>query len=159
MVNKQKNKGSGWERQLVELLNTRIKGATFKRTPGSGALGSTYQESILTGDVVGKINSFYKPIKIEAKVGYNNLVDKEVKSISFKKEWLDKVKEEAQGNFSLPIVACKFDNVKSGCKYFMALDFDTFTELINYITDLKKELDLVYTELQECTKKTNSGDT
>jgi hypothetical protein len=147
--NKQKIKGTGFETLLVKLLNNNLKGASFKRTPGSGALGTTFSEAILTGDVVGKIEGFPKPIKIEAKIGYNTLKGQEVKSVSFRKEWLDKIKGEAEGNYALPLVACKFDNVKSGVKYFVALDFDTFVDLINYMSDLKKELDLVYTELQK----------
>jgi hypothetical protein len=162
MVNKQRQKGNGFETLLVKLLNENLKGASFKRTPGSGALGTTFSEAILTGDVVGKVEGFPRPIKIEAKVGYNNLAkaNKEVKSISLKKEWLDKVKEEALGNMAVPFLACKFDNVKSGVKYFMAVDFETFFNLINYMTDLKRELDLLYEAHQECmTKKTNSGST
>jgi hypothetical protein len=157
-VNKQKQKGSGFEALLVKLLNDNIKGANFRRTPGSGALGTVFGEAFLTGDVIGKIEGFPKPLKIEAKVGYNNL-SKEVKSISLKKEWLDKVKEEAMGNFSLPLLACKFDNVKSGVKYFMAVDFETFFNLINYMVDLKREIDLIYEELQKCKEKPNSGST
>jgi Holliday junction resolvase len=147
-MNRQKAKGSGWERQLVEILNNNIKGAKFKRTPGSGGLGTVYSEASLTGDVVGRIENFYKPLKFEAKIGYNNLAGKEVKSISLKKEWLDKVKEESVGNYSMPMLACKFDNVKSGVKYFVALDMETFIDFMNYITDMKKELDLIYEKLQ-----------
>lgn len=150
--NKHKIKGNLWETKLVELLNTNIRGASFKRTPGSGALGTVFLEPILTADVVGKIEGFPQAFKVEAKSGYNSSTNKEVKSVSVKKEWLDKVKEEAKGNFSVALLACKFDNSRQGVKYFISMDFYDFCELMNYTTDLKRELDLAYNELQEYKK-------
>lgn len=156
---RQKAKGDSWEAQLVKLFNDNINGASFKRVPGSGSLGTLVSEPLLMSDVTGKIEGFPKTIRAEAKFGYSANLNGEAKSISLKKSWLDKVKEEALGSYALPLLACKFDNVRSGVKYFVALDFETFFNLMNYMTDLKKELDVCYEELQKCKEKLNSGTT
>jgi Holliday junction resolvase len=153
--NRQKVKGSQWEAQLVKIFNDNIHGAKVRKTPGSGGLGTVYNEALLTGDVVGKIDNFPKPIKVECKSGYSSSLVGEAKSISIRKEWIDKVKEESVGNYSMPMLACKFDNVHTGVKYFIILDMETFIDLINYTTDLKKELDFVYDELQALKSEKN----
>jgi len=152
VVNRKKIKGTTWENQLVDLFNTQLKKAKFKRVPGSGAIGTVFSEPLLTGDEVGKIESMPQGFKIECKSGYNTLTNKETKSVSVKKEWFDKVSMESKGDFSIPLVACKFDNIRSGCKYFVAMDVNTFTDLLNYMTDLKRELDLNFEELQNAKK-------
>ena len=60
-----KDKGSGFERDLVKLLNDKIKYGEFKRIPGSGAMGTTLHETTLTGDVTGKILGIPRQLKIE----------------------------------------------------------------------------------------------
>ena len=148
MTNKKKTKGTAFENQLVDYLNNLLKEANFKRIPSSGALGTTFHEPLLTGDVTGTVSGLPQKFKIECKSGYNTLTNKETKSVSVRKEWFDKVRKESDGDLSIPLVACKFDNIRSGCKYFIAMDINTFTELINYTTDLKRELDLLYEEAQ-----------
>lgn len=146
---KSKDKGDGFEREAVRILNEKLKYADFKRIPGSGSLGTTLGMPSLTSDISGEIDGFPRSLKIEAKVGYGNTKNKEVKSITLKKEWLDKVKGEAESTYSIPMLICKFDNVHSGVKYFVSLDFETFAYLANEISLLKKELDLVYSKLKE----------
>ena len=150
MTNKKKQKGSLFEHDLVVMLNEKIKNSVWKRIPGSGSMGTTLGEAELTADVVGKIDAFPKKIKGECKSGYNSSTNKETKSFRIMKEWLDKVKEESKANYSFPILFGKFDNVRdSGVKKIAVLDLDEFIYLINYITDLKEELDDVYEELQK----------
>jgi hypothetical protein len=150
MTNKAKRKGSLFEHDLVILLNEKIKNSTWKRIPGSGAMGTTLGEAELTADVVGKVDAFPKKIKGECKSGYNSSTNKQVKSFRVMKEWLDKVKIESKANYSFPVLFGKFDNVRDdGVKKITVLDIEDFIYLINYITDLKEELDDVYEELQK----------
>lgn len=141
MVNKQKRKGTDWENQLVDLLNNNIEKGKAKRIAGSGMIGTIMQEPLLTGDVKANYPGFHKSFKIEAKTGYGGS-----KQLAIKKEWFDKIIEEAESSYSIPLIACKFLNAKSGVKYFVAIDFSTFCDIINYVNDLKKELDLNYEE-------------
>ncbi len=149
MSSPQKIKGAGFERLAVEILNTLIEGAEFKKVPGSGALGTSLFEPLLTADVVGKVNSIPKKFKVECKVGYNNSAGKAVKQFTLKKEWLDKVKMEADASFSIPMLMGKFDNVREGVKVFAVLDIEDFASIINHITLLQKELDLEKKSRQE----------
>ncbi len=145
MVNKQKQKGSRWEADAVILLNRYLDG-TFKRIPGSGAIGTLLGESILTGDINGRVHGFSKGFKIEAKCGYGE------KEMTIKKDWLDKIKTEAEATYSFPMLMGKFSGARSGVKHFVIFDFETFTEVFNYVSNLKRELDSIYEKLAKETK-------
>lgn len=156
MVNS-KRKGSTFETEAVKILNNLINDSTWKRIPMSGAIGTRLKIPILSGDLIGKVEGFPKEFKIDTKVGYNNSRgDVEVKQLTVKKEWLDKIQEEADGTYSTPFVLCKFDNVKKGCKYFVCIDLEIFSDILNEYTDLKKEMELLYDELGR-TKNLESG--
>jgi hypothetical protein len=139
-TNKSKVKGSRFEHDAVEILTQLVSGSKFKRIPGSGAIGTTLGESLLTGDIVGIIDNYPQRFKGECKVGYNSSTNKEVKQFTLKKEWLDKIFNEAQGTYSLPFLIGKFDNARAGTKVFVVLDVEVFAELINKYTDLQKGL-------------------
>ena len=136
MSNPMKQKGSDFERLAVELLNTLIKDSSWKRIPGSGAIGTTLGEPLLTSDIVGKVNSIPRKFKVEAKVGYGG-----AKQFTLKKLWLDKIKQEADGTFSIPMLIGKFSGAREGVKVFVTLDVETFASIINHITKLQEELD------------------
>jgi hypothetical protein len=142
MSNPQKQKGSAFERLAVDLLNELIKDADFKRVPGSGAIGTSLGEPLLTADIVGSVPSIPKKFRIECKVGYNPSTDKEVKSFSLKKEWLDKVKKEANASYSFPFLMGKFSGARDGVKVFVTMDVEEFATLINHITKLQNQLNL-----------------
>jgi hypothetical protein len=142
MVFKSKQKGNLFEKDAVDLLNKKIKGALFKKIPGSGAIGTAMDEPLLTGDLTGRVDNISKKFKVEAKVGYNSSTNKEVKQFTLKKEWLDKIVMEANNNFSTPFLIGKFSGVRSGVSVFVVLDIDTFAELINTISRLGKELEV-----------------
>jgi len=144
MVNKQKRKGTDWERQLAKLLNAKLTDAEFKRVPGSGALGTIMNESRLSGDVKGKIPFLSKGITIEAKTGYGGS-----KQHLVKKEWLDKVREEAENSYTIPLLACKFSGAKSGAKHFICMDFDAFSEIIEEANKLYEDVIRLQDQLEE----------
>lgn len=131
---KAKRKGNTWERDAVKLLTQLINKSSWKRIPGSGAIGTSMDEPILTGDISGTVESLPKKIKAECKTGYGN-----AKQFTLKKDWLDKIKQEAENYYSMPMLVGKFSDARDGVKHFVVLDIDTFAYLINYITDLQDE--------------------
>lgn len=144
MVINSKNKGSAFEGQVTKILNEKIKGAKFKRVPGSGAMGTALGESLLCGDVSGEIKGFPRKFRLEVKTGYNHSKNKEVKQFTLKKEWLDKIAEEASNTYSIPAVVGHFDGARSGTKHFVVLDIDWFITLVNWYTELQAEVDISY---------------
>lgn len=136
MTNPNKVKGSGFERDLVEILNQSVVDSTWKRIPGSGAIGTFLGEPILTSDVVGIVDALPKKFKVECKVGYGGATQ-----FALKKEWLDKVKMEADATYSTPILAGKFSGARGdGTKVFIVMDVQVFANLINHITELQGQL-------------------
>lgn len=141
MVNKNKIKGSTFERDVVDFLNKKIRGSLWKRIPGSGAMGTSLGEPLLTGDILGEINGFFRKLRGECKAGYNSSTNKEVKQFTIKKEWFDKIQKEADNSFAFPIFLGKFSGARSGVKVFVAMDIENFCELINRYTELSEELE------------------
>jgi Holliday junction resolvase len=136
-----KDKGSGFERDIVKLLNDKLKYGEFKRVPGSGAMGTSLHEATLTGDVTGKILGIPRVLKIECKVGYGGETQ-----LALKREWLNKIKQEAEQAYGFPIMIGKFSGARKadGVQEFAVLDIDSFIFLMNLISDLQHELDLAY---------------
>lgn len=133
-----KQKGIKWEREARNLLEERLDGI-WRRIAGSGALGTNLNEPTLSGDIVGKVDAFSQTFRLEAKIGYGGS-----KQLTLKKEWLEKIREEADATFSIPGLICKFSGATGKCKYFVVLDFDAFVEIILEASKLKKELDKLY---------------
>jgi len=134
MVNS-KDKGSAFERELVKELNANTSG-TFKKIAGSGALGTVLSEPILTGDVNGILPGFPKKLKIECKVGYGGKTQ-----FALKREWLNKIIEEAEANWAFPLLFGKFSGARKadGVQKFVVMDIDSFYYLVNYIRDITEE--------------------
>lgn len=135
MTNPQKRKGSKFERDAVKILESLIADSKWKRIPGSGAIGTSLGEPMLTGDIIGSVPSIPTKFKVEAKVGYGGK-----KQFGLKKEWLDKIKEEAKQTYGFPFLIGKFSGAVSGTKVFVVMDVEEFSALINQITDLNDEL-------------------
>lgn len=142
--NPNKIKGAQFERQAREILNTLVKDSEWKTIPGSGALGTSLSEPLLTADLVGKVDSIPKKFKVECKVGYNTSKVEGVKQFNLKKEWLDKVIMEAKASFSIPILMGKFLGAREGCKVFVVMDVEDFSAILNHITMLQEELDGIH---------------
>lgn len=123
--NPNKIKGDTWERDFVKILEENLEG-TFKKIPGSGALGTRLHENRLSGDVVGKIDGFPKEIRVECKVGYGGK-----SQLTIQKAWLDKIGEEARSSFAIPLLAAKFSGARSGVKHIIIMDLDTFLEIMD----------------------------
>ncbi len=134
MANASKRKGSKFEADLVKDLNKNTYG-TFKRIAGSGALGTVLNEPILTGDINGTFPGFPKRLKIECKVGYGGK-----EQFTLKKEWLNKIIEEANANWAFPLLIGKFSGARKvdGVQKFVVIDIDSFYYLMNFIHDLSE---------------------
>lgn len=132
MVNS-KDKGARWEREAAELLNRLIDGANFKKIPGSGAIGTILSDSRLVGDLAGNFPKLANKIKVECKSGYGD------KQMTLKKDWLDKIKSQAESDFSFPLLLGRFDNARSGVRYFVVMDLDSFAKLINFYSSKIEE--------------------
>ena len=141
MVNKAKRTGGKWEHDLAEELTKLIPNSRWVKIPGSGSMGTSLNEPLLTADVKGVINNFYKQFKVECKVGYSRSTEGEAKSFTLEKKWLDKIQEEAKGNYSIPLLAGKFDNVRTGVKHFIVMDINDFAEIISKIIELQEMLE------------------
>lgn len=136
MSNPMKKKGSDFERLAVEIFNNIIDNSKWKRIPGSGAIGTSLEEPLLTSDIVGIVDALPKRFKVEAKVGYGGATQ-----FTLKKDWLDKIRLEADATFSIPMLVGKFSGAREGTKVFVVLDVGTFAALINHITKLQDQLD------------------
>lgn len=145
MSSPQKIKGSNFERKAAEILNSLIKKSEFHRIPGSGMLGTILGIQSLTSDVSGKVESISQEFKIECKDGYNSSKKEGVKQFALKKEWLDKIKMEADQSYAIPMFMGKFSGAREGVKVFVVLDVEVFANLINRITELKEENDKLTT--------------
>ncbi len=140
MTNKSKVKGTAFENLAADLLNKLIKRSEWKRVIGSGAFGTIMKESELVSDVKGKVDSIPQKFKIECKVGYNTSKVDGVKQFTLKKEWMDKVRQEAEQTYSIPLFMGKFLGAREGTKVFVAMDVEVFADLINRITELHEDL-------------------
>jgi len=134
-----KRKGSDWEREIVKILPEVIKGSVWKRIASSGSIGTYIGEPLLCGDIKGEVENFPKKFRGEAKVGYGG-----AKQFALKKEWIDKIIEEANNLYSFPFLIGKFSGARSGANIFVVLDLDSFASLINHITKQARELGELY---------------
>ena len=136
MTLKGKSKGSGFERALAELLNKYVDKSFWKRIPLSGAIGTFLSEPELQGDVKGRVDSFNKQFRIEAKIGYGGKTQ-----LTLKKEWLDKIMADSKNSNSIPLMVGKFSGAREGIKVFVAMDLGTFCEILNRTTELYEEVE------------------
>ncbi len=141
MVNKKKVKGSNFERETVEKMMELVPGSTWKRVPGSGAMGTNLGEGLLMSDVIGEVPGFFRKFRGECKAGYNHSTDREVKQFTIYKEWLDKVKMEASKSFSFPLLFGKLSGARTGVKIFVAMDIEDFALLMNKYLEVVQELE------------------
>lgn len=121
-----KDKGNRWERESAKLLNENFPD-TWKRVPGSGAIGTIAGEPILAADIVGRYHFLSKPVMGEAKVGYGG------KSMTIQKDWFDHVQTVADGVHGIPVVVLKFERSISGVKHVMAVSFETWDYLMELL--------------------------
>lgn len=128
-----KRKGSKWERDAVKLLNEAFPG-TWKKIPGSGSIGTILNEPMLKPDLLGHYKHMSKRIAAEAKDGYGGS-----KSMTIQRAWFNKIAKQAAELYALPMLLLKFSGAKEGTKYFVAIDFDVWIELMKEWEELYNE--------------------
>jgi len=133
MANKQKDKGTRWERDAVELLKEAFPTGQFRRMAGSGAIGTIMEEPLLAGDLSARFTFFPREFRIEAKTGYGGATQ-----LAVKREWFIKIKEEAERTYSLPMLMGKFSGSRGDCKYFVAFDYETFVVFMKIVEEISK---------------------
>lgn len=133
MVNKNRDYGLGWERELVKKLSA-IGNA--RRNPNSGAFGTQSNDPDLQGDVRFEVDGLR--FLVEAKAGYGG-----VGSITFKREWLDKVEQEALRAVPnrIPIVALKMKGDRARNGKLIVMSVETFVELLEHVVKLEDRLE------------------
>jgi hypothetical protein len=82
------------------------------------------------------VTEYPKQFRIEAKVGYGG-----ESQFTLKKEWLDKINQEASRSYGLGFLVGKFSGARAGVKHFIVMDFETFASIINEYTELKRMYD------------------
>ena len=116
--NKSKDKGTRWEREVVELFNEEYGDmANFRRIPGSGALGTQLNLPNLGADIVGNLSFLRKSIRGECKTGYGG-----EKQLTVKKEWLEQIREEADKTNSIPMLFAKFLGARGKQRIFVMME-------------------------------------
>ena len=136
-MNKNKDYGYAWERELVSEFKTF---GDAKRQPGSGAWGTITKDASLQGDLSFSVDGF--KFLVEAKAGYGGS-----NSITLKREWLDKVTEEAsrQVPSRIPILALKMRGGRTDNSKLIVMSLNTFVQLLKRLEGLLKDLDAAYT--------------
>ena len=127
MVNKAKQCGDRWEREVSEELGG-------KRQPSSGAFGSIHNDSSLVGDVVLEYPWLSRPLLIECKYGYGGATQ-----MTIRREWLTKARQQAAGARRLAALAIKFRDVTSGdigSAKVICFNIDTWKKIASEINDL-----------------------
>jgi Holliday junction resolvase len=137
-----KDKGNRWERESVKILNQRFPG-TWKRIPGSGAIGTLVKEPMLAADIVGNYSFLNKPVMGECKTGYGG------KSMTIQKDWFDHAVKVAQGVHGIPAVVLKFERSVKGVKHVVALDFDTWDYLMGLLESQNELIESLQYELSD----------
>jgi hypothetical protein len=64
------------------------------------------------------------------------------------KEWFDKIKMEADQNYALPVVLLKFEKSKTGVRHVIAMDFETWDKLMEFVESMHEELLGLYEKQQ-----------
>ena len=123
-----KRSGTYFENQVEDYFDE-MPNVTAKRIIGSGAFGTISREPRLLGDVYINWTYLDKPILAECKFGYAQGGKKQV---TVKKEWFDKVTEEAEIAGRYPAVIFRFKGSRGNNSRIIALSWETMQEIANY---------------------------
>jgi len=131
-----KRKGTRWENEVVKILDDE-GGGEWRRIPGSGAMAHFLKDASFNSDVVGVYPWWNKEIRGECKYGYGT-----DKSMSVKREWITKIREEAKESRAFPCLLIKFKNVRDdpNTAKLICFNFDTWIELMEEVNDVYEEL-------------------
>lgn len=124
-------RGKRWERDAAKELT--VGCGYWKRTPGSGAFGTQTGDASITGDLIGRY-PWWRDFKAEAKYGYGTQ-----KSLSLKREWVTKIREEASRSRQYPCLLVKFKGVTGGdiaSSKLIMFDLETWNKMMTQLGEL-----------------------
>lgn len=133
MSKKNRDYGIAWERELVKFFKE--IDPRCLRMPNSGAYGTLAKVSSLTGDLRFNLDGLH--FIVEAKAGYGGS-----KSLTFQREWMDKVIEEAKNNRPkrIPLVALKMRGARGDSGKLIVLTLDNFKAILEKFNDVLEDL-------------------
>ena len=126
-----KRKGTRWENEAAKILS--VASGIWKRIPGSGAMGHFLKDANYNSDITGEYPWWRKKFRGECKYGYGTS-----KSMSVKREWITKIREEAEEARGYPCLLIKFKDVRDDpdTSKLLCFNFDTWLLLMQEIDDL-----------------------
>jgi hypothetical protein len=107
-----------------------------ERIIGSGAFGTMSKEPRLMGDVYIRWDQLDKPILAECKFGYGGKTQ-----LTVKKEWVDKIVEEAVSGNRYPALIFKFKGARGGNSKMICFTWDTWKEMMEYFGERIERLE------------------
>ena len=133
MTNTARDYGLDWERELVKVFKDIDEYCV--RMPNSGAYGTIAHIASLTGDLRFDLDGLH--FLVEAKAGYGGS-----KSITFQRDWMDKVTQEADNNRPkrIPLVALKMRGSKTESGKLIVITLENFKKLLDKYAELLKDL-------------------
>jgi len=104
--------------------------STAKRVIGSGAFGKIWRDPRLLGDLNINFPFLRKLILAELKFGYGGPTQ-----ITVKREWIDKIIEEAKILDKYPALIFKFKGARGKSSKMVCFDWDAFVEIMRDCCD------------------------
>lgn len=134
MVNRNRDYGLDWERELVNTFKRFDQNA--RRNPNSGAFGTIIGSATLQGDVPFSVDGL--KFIIEAKAGYGGH-----KSMTFKREWMDEVVDIAENQTpkKIPLVALKMKGGRTDSSKLIVMTLKDFVKVLETIEGLLDDLE------------------
>ena len=123
-------KGKRWEAEAAKQLTQGC--GSWRRTPGSGAFGTLTGDASITGDLIGRY-PWWKDFKAEAKYGYGGATQ-----MAVKRQWIFKIREEAERGQMYPCMLLKFKGVTSGdpSAKLIAFDLETWLKMMRELGEI-----------------------
>jgi hypothetical protein len=119
-----KRSGTYFENSVADFFNETGL-ASARRVIGSGAFGKVWRDANLLGDVYIDFPFLKKPILAEAKFGYGGKTQ-----VTVKKEWIEKIIEEAKVLDRYPALIFKFKGARGEGSRMIAFSWETFIEMM-----------------------------
>jgi hypothetical protein len=125
--NPAKRSGTYFEDKVANHFDEQAR-TTATRVSGSGAFGTMSKEPRLMGDVRIRWEQLDKPVLGECKFGYGGKTQ-----LTVKKEWVDKIVEEATAAGAYPALLFKFKGARGGNSKMICFTWTTWEDMMEYI--------------------------
>jgi hypothetical protein len=140
--NSNKRSGTYFEDTVADHFDS-LEGVTAKRVMGSGAFGTISNEPRLMGDVYMRWDYLDRPILAECKFGYGGKTQ-----LTVKKEWIDKIVEEARQADRHAALVFKFKGARGPNSKVIAFTWETWEAIMDSFRDTVEHLEGVIDEFE-----------